>query len=189
MPQGGIWQFVAADGKYFSQRQETLNFTLPEEKRTIETAVPTKKERIPVTKIFWKSDYSVNSQYIDHQHQKLLGIVNDFNEALAAGKGEKIAYSLLNRLVQYAEEHFRDEEKLMRMARYPTDELDRHIKEHEKLTEEIFQHTENWSSYRAESLPRIGEFLKKWLLDHILTSDKKYAQYVVHIDNKYLSVK
>ncbi|MFH1216754.1 MAG: bacteriohemerythrin [Pseudomonadota bacterium] len=142
-----------------------------------------------MAKLFWKSEYNVNSRYIDQQHQHLLAIVNDFNEAITAGKGKQAAYPILNRLVQYAEEHFRDEEKLMRMARYPQNELNSHINDHEKLTEEIFQHTENWSNYGEEALPRIGEFLKKWLMDHILTADKKYSKYVVNIDDKYLSVK
>ncbi|MFZ5766135.1 MAG: bacteriohemerythrin [Thermodesulfobacteriota bacterium] len=142
-----------------------------------------------MARIFWKSEYSVNSAYIDRQHQQLLAIVNEFISAAATGKGKSVAYPILNRLVQYAEEHFRDEEKLMRMARYPAPELERHIREHEELTEEIFRQTENWSSGGEEALPRIGEFLSKWLLTHILVSDKKFGPYVVNIDDKFLSVK
>lgn len=142
-----------------------------------------------MTKIIWKNDYSVHSAYIDSQHRHLVTIINDFNAAWAAGRGKDAAYSILNRLIQYAEEHFRDEEKLLRMARYPSEALDTHVKEHEQLTEDIFRHTENWSSYGEEALPKIGEFLKKWLIDHILTTDKKFSKYVVNIDDKYLSVK
>ncbi|MBI5559456.1 MAG: hemerythrin family protein [Deltaproteobacteria bacterium] len=140
-------------------------------------------------KITWCAEFSVQSEYIDRQHQNLIAIVNDFNQALTRGEGAKITYAILNRLVLYAETHFRDEEKLMQMARFPPDQLNTHIKEHVKLTEEIFHHCENWSTYGKESLPGIGKFLAAWLLGHILKSDMKYSKYVAKIDDKFLSVK
>ncbi|MEW6521830.1 MAG: bacteriohemerythrin [Thermodesulfobacteriota bacterium] len=140
-------------------------------------------------KIIWSSAYSVQSAFIDHQHQTLVGIVNDFNQAIARGEGMKTAYSILNRLIQYAEQHFRDEEKLMEIARYPAEQLQAHIREHEKLTEDIFRHGENWHSYGKEALPEIGRFLKEWLLEHILTSDMKYSKYVANVDDAFLSVR
>lgn len=140
-------------------------------------------------KIIWSSAYSVQSAFIDHQHQTLVGIVNDFNQAITRGEGMKTAYSILNRLIQYAELHFRDEEKLMEIARYPAEQLQAHIREHEKLTEDIFRHGENWHSYGKEALPEIGRFLKEWLLEHILTSDMKYSKYVANVDDAFLSVR
>ncbi|MBU4262868.1 MAG: bacteriohemerythrin [Proteobacteria bacterium] len=140
-------------------------------------------------KIVWSKDYSVQSEYLDHQHQNLINILNDFNQAIARGEGKKSAYTILNRLVQYTEEHFRDEEKLMEIARFPAEQLHAHMKEHEKLTEEIFRHGENWSSYGKEALPEIGLFLKEWLMEHILTSDMKYSKYVANVDDTFLSVK
>ena len=140
-------------------------------------------------KISWSADFSVQSHYIDQQHQQLIAVVNDFNQAVSRGEGAKIAYSILNRLVQYTEGHFRDEEKLMEIARLPADLLNAHIREHEKLTEEIFRHCENWSNYGEESLPAIGKFLAEWLLDHILTADMKYSKYVARIDDRFLTVK
>ncbi|MBU0910013.1 MAG: bacteriohemerythrin [Proteobacteria bacterium] len=140
-------------------------------------------------KIVWSSAYSVQSGYLDHQHQILIQIVNDFNLAIARGEGKKIAYPILNRLVQYAEKHFRDEEKLLEIARYPAEQLNAQIREHEKLTEEIFRHCENWSNYGQEALPEIGRFLKEWLMDHILTSDMKFSKYVANVDDKFLSAK
>jgi hemerythrin len=140
-------------------------------------------------KIVWSKDYSVQSGFLDHQHQKLMEIINDFNQAIARGDGKKVAYTTLNRLIQYAEQHFRDEEKLLEIARYPTEQLQTHIREHEKLTEEIFHHGEIWHSYGKEALPEIGLFLKDWLIEHILTSDMMYSKYVANVDDKFLSIK
>jgi hemerythrin-like metal-binding protein len=140
-------------------------------------------------KIAWSAEFSVQSPHLDQQHRHLIDIINDFNQALAKGEGAQITYAILNRLVQYAETHFRDEEKLMQMARFPAEYFNAHLREHEKLTEEIFHHCENWSSYGEESLPRIGKFLAEWLLGHILNSDMKYCKYVAKIDDKFLSVK
>ena len=140
-------------------------------------------------KIVWSKDYSVQSAYLDHQHQNLIEIVNDFNQAVAKGEGAKLAYSILNRLIQYAEKHFQDEEKLLEIARYPREQLNAHLREHERLTEEIFRHEENWSSYGKDALPEIGRFLQEWLMEHILTSDMKYSRYVANVDDSFLAVK
>ncbi len=140
-------------------------------------------------KIFWKSNFSVQSRYIDQQHQNLLMILNDFNESINQGKGTDKAFSILNRLVQYAEEHFRDEELLMETARFPQDKLNAHKNEHEKLTQDIFQLCENWSSRKKESLPEISHFLEKWLLLHILKTDMEYSKYVDHIDDSFMFAK
>jgi len=65
-----------------------------------------------MAKILWSADYSVQSKYLDLQHQNLLMILNEFNEAVGQGQGKVVAFSILNKLVQYTEDHFRDEEKL-----------------------------------------------------------------------------
>jgi len=42
-------------------------------------------------KIIWSNAFSVQSKYLDHQHQNLVTIVNDFNQAVARGEGAKMA--------------------------------------------------------------------------------------------------
>lgn len=140
-------------------------------------------------KVFWKKEYSVGSDYLDRQHQNLLLIVNDFNRSINKNEGTKAAYSILNRLVQYVETHFRDEELLMKSARFPLDELNAHIKEHEELTENIFALCENWTSQKEESLPKISKFLVDWLMVHIMSTDMKYSKYIAQIDDSFMRAK
>ncbi|MCB2180447.1 MAG: bacteriohemerythrin [Desulfobulbaceae bacterium] len=137
-------------------------------------------------KISWKSDYSVSSKYLDDQHQCLLMIINDFIEAVSKGKGTEKAFPILNRLTQYAEEHFRDEEHLMNAARFPQGMLKEHMREHEKLTEDIFAICAHLNKSGEETLPEISQFLKHWLLGHILTTDKEYSKYVANIDDSFM---
>jgi hemerythrin-like metal-binding protein len=142
-----------------------------------------------MNKTIWKSEFSVASKYLDKQHQTLFMIVNDFNDSISKGQGIKTAYSILNRLTLYAEEHFRDEEHLMNAARFPKDQFEAHVREHEKLTEKIFTICADLSSNGEEVLPGINQFLKEWLVDHILTTDKKYSKYVANIDDTFMNVK
>ena len=141
-----------------------------------------------MAKILWSADYSVQSKYLDLQHQNLLMILNEFNEAVGQGQGKVVAFSILNKLVQYTEDHFRDEEKLMKIARFPDDEFNAHVKEHERLIQAIFKLCSEWEGKGEEALPQLGLFLKEWLLEHILKVDKKYREYVALVDDDFMFV-
>ncbi|MBU0674760.1 MAG: bacteriohemerythrin [Proteobacteria bacterium] len=139
-------------------------------------------------KIVWNKAFSVESKYLDKQHKQLIEIVNSFNQALDGGERATMAFEVLNRLVRYAEQHFRDEEKILQMVQYPADQFQAHVREHEKLTEDIYRHCENWSSVGEESLPGIGQFLKDWLVNHILNTDMQYCKYTRNFDDSFMSV-
>ncbi len=131
--------------------------------------------------IAWDSAYSVGYTYIDNQHKKLINIVNNFYSAVKHGKGTDIVYPILNKLVAYAEEHFRDEETAMEKAGCPESLIAEHKTIHEKLFKAIFDVAEKTtSSQTGESgaLMEVGALLQTWLMNHILKEDMQYAPYV-----------
>ena len=119
----------------------------------------------------WSPLYEIGVARIDEQHRGLAALVSEFYTAREEGSGRERVFPLLNRLVRYAEEHFRDEESLMGSGRYP--ELLRHRREHEKLTVEIFALAERYERGAAEITEEVMAFLKAWLIEHILREDKK----------------
>jgi len=129
--------------------------------------------------IEWNSSYSVGYAYIDNQHKKLVHIVNTFYEAVKHGEAPNLPYTVLNRLVSYTEEHFRDEETAMEEAGCPENMISAHRKIHEELVRAIFEVTQKLSEESPdEALTDVGELLRKWLLEHILNEDMHYAPYV-----------
>jgi len=123
--------------------------------------------------IQWSPAFELGIPRIDSEHRHLASIVNAFHEADRAGPGRGKVFPALNLLVKYVEVHFRSEEALMEAGRYP--ELVRHRREHEKLTEQIFRLAERYEAGDAEVSAAVMDFLKHWLLDHILREDKKMA--------------
>jgi hemerythrin len=120
---------------------------------------------------------SVKVNIIDQQHKKLIEIINDLHDAMAAGQGKVVMDDVLGRLIEYTKMHFSTEERLMAQYAYP-DRLV-HEKQHNDLTSEVGQLyikvKENKMSVTIETM----DFLKNWLNHHILETDKKFGEYLV----------
>lgn len=137
-----------------------------------------------LAEIRWDKRYSVQCEYIDGQHGKLIKIVNDFFKSVQQGQGRAVLASILNRLVKYAEEHFQDEERIAAAAGFPHEKLELHKQEHEKLTLEIFHIAELYASEKGleKSVEETADLLKKWLMDHILAEDMQEAPYLAGLN-------
>lgn len=83
---------------------------------------------------------------------------------------------MLNRLVEYAEEHFAREEEIMRASGYPG--LARHHAIHEALFEQIFVLQGHFEDGRIRIDRDAVDFLRGWLVDHIVGEDMKFSAYV-----------
>jgi hemerythrin len=124
----------------------------------------------------WTTEYSVEVEAIDKQHQKLFGMLNELHDAMKSGKGSQTAPRILKNLVNYACEHFALEEALMAKACYP--DLLRHKAEHDKLTREVAKLMQELESGKTVLSMKLLQFLRSWLQDHIVGVDKKYTSYL-----------
>jgi hemerythrin-like metal-binding protein len=124
----------------------------------------------------WKNEYSVKIQSVDTQHKILFSLASELNAAMAKGEGSKRLSSVLDRLLNYTEAHFADEEKLMAKYRYPR--LAVHKDEHDVLTKKVRKLREDM--VRGDSLLTIDvmDFLQNWLTKHIQNSDMHYAEHI-----------
>ncbi|NDV23056.1 bacteriohemerythrin [Desulfovibrio sp. JC022] len=122
----------------------------------------------------WKDEYSIGNELIDEQHKSLFVMLNELAEA-GPGEKEGAAYTCLSRMLKYAQEHFRDEEKFMRDNGYPG--LADHIKEHEGFIGQVEDYAEAvYNTYVP--FQDMLEYLNNWLVGHILNSDQKYMDYI-----------
>ena len=125
----------------------------------------------------WSDQLSVGVAYIDAEHRALIGAVNRLIGAITRGETAQLAPILADVLNQ-TRQHFADEERLMRACAYPG--LAAHQAEHRALLDELVALSGRVET-QATAVPAT-EFvavLSKWLMRHIITSDRDYRPYLV----------
>lgn len=121
----------------------------------------------------WNDSFSVNVAEIDEQHKKLIGMVNTFYDSIVDDK--KTAFGdLLNSLNEYAAYHFATEEKYMDKFDYP--DRSAHRREHELFAEKALDVKKRFEEGSLVISHEISGFLRDWIADHVLGTDKKYSQ-------------
>lgn len=124
----------------------------------------------------WSDKYSVNIKEIDNQHKRLVDMLNALHEAMKAGKGNEVVGKTLTELIQYVGTHFAAEEKLMATHSYP--EYNAHKAEHAKLTQKTAELQKSFQQGAPVLTVEVLNFLKDWLQNHILGTDKKYGPFL-----------
>lgn len=121
----------------------------------------------------WKDDYSVKIQEIDDQHKILINIINDLYNAFIRKEHEQQIEDTISKLCEYATIHFSIEEKYFSQFNYS--EASEHIKEHKDFVEKINSLKKDLIQKKSLVTYSLINFLKNWLTNHILVSDKKYT--------------
>ena len=126
--------------------------------------------------ISWQSSYSVGIEKVDNQHQKLIQNINDLFEAMSVGKGREVIAKVLINLTEYTKEHFSAEEAFLILNKYP--QLQEHRIEHLLFINKLNSFKLKLDKGDLHLSGEVIEFLKTWFIDHICTSDKKYAEFI-----------
>ncbi len=124
--------------------------------------------------ITWGPMLSVGVKEIDEQHQRLIALVNELNDAMQSGQGKAKLGAVLGELVRYTVYHFGTEERLMEKHHYELTIA--HRAEHRKLVEDVGAFKAKFESGNAMISAELMNFLRDWLSRHILGTDKKLAQ-------------
>lgn len=125
----------------------------------------------------WTENYSVGIKSIDAQHQKLIGMLNELQDAMLAGKANDHIGKILDGLVQYTVTHFAYEEKLF--AQHGYKDAAAHKAEHDKLTKQVADFAAQFKTGKAKLSSQLMSFLRDWLNGHILGTDKRYTTHLV----------
>jgi hemerythrin-like metal-binding protein len=126
------------------------------------------------TELFkWDKIYSVGHEEIDNQHRKLIEMINQAYNAIISDRSLQEAESLIDKMYDYTDYHFKMEENYFQKLNYP--EKDTHIKEHKLFLKKIKTFKSDLKSADDEVITHIFTFLRDWLVKHILYVDKKYT--------------
>lgn len=126
--------------------------------------------------IEWSPKYSVEFSSIDEQHRQLIKIINDLHDAMKNGKGKEILGTSISNLLDYTKTHFEYEEQEMKLKNYP--ELQLHSKIHKDLVNQVVEYKKKFDNGETVLTMDIMDFLRNWLLDHIMKTDKKLGSYL-----------
>jgi hemerythrin len=126
--------------------------------------------------IQWSPSYSVKIGEIDTQHQKLITMINELNDAMLKGKAKEILSPLIDGLIAYTQVHFSKEEMLFDKYKYP--DAPAHKEEHVAFVKKVSEFREGFKKGNMSLTINIMDFLSNWLTKHICGTDKKYSDFL-----------
>ena len=124
----------------------------------------------------WSPNLSVGIEFIDADHQQSITLLSEFQELMVSGRTRAAAIEKLDELIEFCEQHFRLEERLMKENNYR--EFAQHQALHKDLLRQISDLRERLVSGATDIGPEVMEFLKEWLMRHILESDKHFGGFL-----------
>ena len=122
---------------------------------------------------YFTDDCLIGVEQIDEEHRGLFHLIGDVEELLANeildDKYDQIC-TMLRRLGDYAEEHFRHEEEYMETINHP--ELEQQREQHMEFCEKIDEMDAIVGGHdQQEILDDLLAYLVRWLFRHIIGSD------------------
>lgn len=124
----------------------------------------------------WHERYNVKVERFNEEHKHLFEIVKKLYVAIE-NKDDRIALALIiNDLIRYSKEHFTEEETCLMEAQFPN--FEQHKREHRLFIQKIEQFASDYNYGKHLLHFDILMFLKNWVLQHIMVSDKQYGDFL-----------
>lgn len=129
--------------------------------------------------LIWTPDLATGIRQIDLQHQELIEIINEFEAALEAGDDGRAMDDLLPRLAAYVAFHFATEEAMVPGVPGGASHKALHTAQHKDFSGRVMKlKAMSGHELRFEMLTML-DYLKQWLVDHIMKTDKQLASLVM----------
>ena len=125
----------------------------------------------------WSDAYSTGISMIDEQHKGLFDLINDLFNHVTGNKAEEQTYfqEVIQQAVQYVKFHFTTEEKYLTTIGFPG--YAEHKKAHEQFVLTIITTIKEFEKGNTLTLENFANFLKDWLLSHIVKMDLQYSKF------------
>ncbi len=125
--------------------------------------------------ITWTENFSVGVRQFDEQHKQLVRMLNRLIAEPEAGTRSETVSELLDAMTEYAQQHFEAEEELMQQYNYP--QLEEHAAQHNAFRRKTAELCMD-AMYQVGTVPEsILQYLRDWLVEHILQSDMDYKPF------------
>jgi hemerythrin len=121
----------------------------------------------------WEEKYSTGIQSIDSQHKEIFNYLNSLLDAMKLGQADKVLFQIVLELEKYAIVHFQKEEFFFERFNYSA--ASEHIQEHRLFMQKVASLKSDLKSGKMVISIELLNFLKDWIDNHILISDKAYS--------------
>ena len=134
--------------------------------------------------IQWNDAWRVGNAAIDYDHQMLVNITNQLWDLKEQSRVTHADVSrILGQLVDYVKRHFKREEEIFMASDYPLKAS--HKAMHAELTKVVEDIAKVYDKDpELLDLDEIMDFLKRWLMDHIVKHDMGYREYILNDSKK-----
>ena len=129
----------------------------------------------------WDKHYLTGETQVDEEHQELVRLINRIVDAGDCVIDHDQINAVLDQLVNYAANHFRHEEFLMKKEGCAPEFIGLHAQVHAKFAEQVC-HMRNDAQLGCD-LEHLLNFLTAWLAQHILGMDQSMARQIRAIRN------
>ena len=126
----------------------------------------------------WSKDIEIGVDFVDADHKVLINLLNQINDCIEQHEESTVVGSVLDALVEYTNFHFMREEKMLESCGYA--DLTSHQKTHQDLSQQVLKIYADYQNDPWTVNPEdVLEFLKSWLVDHIMGHDFAYREVCV----------
>lgn len=131
-----------------------------------------------VTHIVWDDAYKVGHEMIDSQHRRLFELADVLFCLLGtdAEQDRNHVEAVILDCAEYVLFHFSNEERLMGEIGY--DQAEHHFKLHHDFNGYISELIGDFTDGKDIDLGKLYSYIANWLVQHIITEDKKLAEYI-----------
>ncbi len=129
-----------------------------------------------MSKLEWNDILNLGVKQIDDQHRRLLQLANNLIAAVQRGEEQDIMDIFFKELREDTVFHFREKELYMDEIEYP--ERGKHAALHQALKGQVKQYQRDMHENKEISADEVLNFMRGWLVDHILYQDMKIAKYL-----------
>ncbi|MBK8907751.1 MAG: hemerythrin family protein [Rhodospirillales bacterium] len=130
-----------------------------------------------MTFISWSEAYTLQVGTIDDEHKRIIEIINALERDRREGADSAALGSSLARMQEVIQEHFENEEAIMREHYYPY--RGAHKEQHRQFNRDVYAARKLYSA-DADSIDFdvFLAFLRAWLHEHIVRSDAIFVSYL-----------
>jgi hemerythrin-like metal-binding protein len=128
--------------------------------------------------LIWSDDFLIGIEELDYEHRRLIEDINRLHRELREQIDMDAITATLGSIYSRIQAHFALEERVMGSHSYV--HYPEHKAEHERLLDE---YAERMSKFDRDPNPgnqkALEKILRKWIVDHILTTDKKMSLMII----------
>ncbi|GAA0792741.1 MULTISPECIES: bacteriohemerythrin [Pseudomonadati] len=132
----------------------------------------------------WDDNFCTGLVKIDHQHKKLVAILNRLANHAVFGQQQLQLKTVFKELVEYTVYHFKTEEDIWHQYLSDDDTVIDHKLSHDNFIQQVLHLQAELTSTPSDALlEKTIAFLTQWLASHILESDRYMVVYVLALES------